>query len=497
MRQLADFQAVLASIMELVEGSEFARIENIERSFAIYNGHHSEEFPRYDAETDDDYDRRINVDAYNINFVARIADTLTAYLYGSDIQRKCKDEAAQTLMEEHWKRTDMKLYMQGIKLTGAVSGTGFTVARWLPKDMPDTEIPIRYVPVDPAYVTLTFDPAEPTRVREVIIHYMYDDVTGVTMVDRHRGSTKIPHHYVEYISDEEWLIWIDDKLQDGTNGQRDLMNFKKFGGKNPFESVDVVFTVYRNYQINRSVYGVSDIKNVLPLNLKLDERKTDEGITISYHSTPALVGDFEMDGLIRGGNRMWQIPLGRKLDYLTWNNNIAASIQHSDRLLRDLITMGRLPEAAMFAEGIRQLRSAPALELAFASAKEAVKVQRVTYGNAEVKRIQGDLRMLEILGGKRFESMDVELVWPQKFLPIDSFVEMETYRVRRELGLDTWEQQLKRDYPDMTDEQIAKHIEKCKADPLFGKGGGSFFSSPAEKSAEQEEPVRAPGGAKE
>lgn len=492
-----EFQAVLASVMNLVEESEFARIEAIENSFSVCNGRHSEHFPRFEAETDEDYNRRIRSDAYNINFVRLIVDTLTAYLYGHDIERNCTDDAAQTLMEEHWTRTNIKLYMLKTKRTAAISGTAFTVARWLPDEMPDTQIPIRYVPVAPEYVTLTFYPAEPTRVREVIIHYVYDDVTGVTMVDRHRNNKKVPHHYVEYITDKEHLIWIDEKLQDGRNGQRDLMNFARFKGKNPYGSVDTVFTVYRNYEINRSVYGISDIKDVIPLNLKLDERKTDEGTVISYHSVPALVGDFEMSELIRGGNRMWQIPLDRKLEYLTWNNDIGASIQHSDKLTRDMITMGRLPEAALFAEGIRQLRSAPALELAFAPAKEAIKEQRTTFGDAEVKRIQGDLTMLEVLGGMRFPDKSVELVWPKKFLPIDSFVEMETIRVRRELGLDTWRQQIKREYPEMSDDQIKEHMEECKADPLFGKGGGSSFSSPAEKSVEQEQPVRAPGGAGE
>ena len=495
---MPEYPEVLASIMELVAESEFERIQAIENSFAMYNCQHAQFFPRFEAETDDDYKHRIKLDAYNINFVRRIVDTLTAYLYGNEIERKCEDAKANELMTEHWRRTNIMLYMLGIKRTGAISGTGYTVARWLPEDMPGTKIPIRYVPVDPAYVTLVFDPAEPTRVREAIIHYLYDDVTGVTMVDRHRGNKLTPHSYVEYITDKEHLVWIDDQLQDGRNGQRDLMSFEQFGGKNPFGSVDVVFTVYRNYKINQSVYGISDIKDVIPLNLKLDERKTDEGIVISYHSVPALVGDFEMDELIRGGNRMWQIPQDRKLDYLTWNNDIKASIQHSDKLTRDLITMGRLPEAALFAEGIRQLRSAPALELAFAPAKEAIKEQRTTYGDAEVKRIQGDLTMMEVLGGKRFPNKNVELVWPHKFLPIDSFVEIETSRTRRELGLDTWEQQLKREYPNMTDEQMKEHMEQCKADPLFGKSGGSSFSSPAEKSVEQEGPVReAPGGAGE
>ncbi|MBU8871370.1 MAG: phage portal protein [Gemmatimonadales bacterium] len=494
---MPEYQAVLTNIMELVAESEFERIQAIENSFAMYNCRHSQFFPRFAAETDDDYKQRIGIDAYNINFVRRIVDTLTAYLYGNEIERKCEDETANTLMVEHWRRTNIMLYMLKLKRTASIGGTGYTVARWLPKDMPDAKVPIHYVPVDPAYVTLIFDPAEPTRVRGAIIHYLYDDVTGVTMVDRHRGNKLTPHSYVEYITDDEHLIWIDDKLQDGRNGQRDLMNFEQFGGTNPFGSVDVVFTVYRNYEINQSVYGVSDIKDVVPLNLKLDERKTDEGVVISYHSLPALVGDFEMSELIRGPSRMWQIPQDRELDYLTWDNNIGASLEHCDKLTRDLITMGRLPEAALFAEGIRQLRSAPALELAFAPAKEAIKEQRTTFGDAEVRRIQGDLTMLEMLGNKQFKNKNVELVWPHKFLPIDSFVEIETSRTRRELGLDTWEQQLKREYPNMSDEQIAEHMEKCKADPLFGKSGGSPFSSPAEKSTEQEEPVRAPGGAGE
>lgn len=491
---MPEYQAVLAGIMELVAENETARIQAIENSFQMYNCRHADFFPRFEAEEDADYKKRIRLDAYNINYTRRIVDTLTAYLYGQEIERKCEDSAADKLMVEHWRRTNIMLYMLGIKRTGAIAGTGYTVARWVPNDMPGTKIPIRYVAVDPAYVTLVFDPAEPTRVREVVIHYLYDDITGVTMVDRHRGNKKVPHSYVEYITDTKHLIWIDGKLQDGRDGQRDLMNFAKFGGENPFGSVDVVFTVYRNYKINQCVYGISDIKDVIPLNLKFDERKTDEGIVIGYHATPALVGDFEMDELIRGGNRMWQKPQGRDLDYLVWNNDISASIQHSDRLLVDLITMGRLPEAALRAEGLKQLRSAPALELAFAPAKGAIKEQRVTYGDAEVRRIQGDLTMMEVLGGKRFPNKNVELVWPHKFLPIDSFVEIETSRVRRELGLDTWEQQLKREYPNMSDEEMEKHMEQCKADPLFGKGGGSFFSSPAEKSAEQEEPVRGASG---
>lgn len=485
--------AVLKGIADSINKFETARKDAIENSWDLYLCNHARFFPQFEGESSEDYKRRLKEDAYEMNFLRRIVDEYTGYLYGRDVRRAVKSKKAQDVFGLHWKRQCMRKFMQGIKVTGGVTGTGYAVARYVPSAFPRHDpIPIRYEPVDSAFVTLVWNPANPTEVREVIISYYFDEVTGVAMVDRFRGSKGLPLQYVEYITDEDWLIWVDGKLQNGRNGEPDLMNWRAWGGANPTGSVKSVFTVYPNYQIHGSAYGLSDIKDAIPLNLKLDQRKSDEGSIISYHGLPLAVADFDIDDVIRGSRRLVQIPKGGTFKYVTWDNNLDASLQHCDRLLTDLMVMSRLPKATFFSEGMQQLRSAPALAIAFAPARSAVIMQQTTYGQAERERIQGDFAILRTMHGQRYDTDECEVLYPEKFLPIDTFVETEMLRTRRELGLDSWPDQLKAEHPDWDEERIRKHMEECRRDPVFGKGAvGSLFGSPGQKSAEQEIGARA------
>jgi hypothetical protein len=494
-----DFQIVFQNIADLIQEDEQKRIVAIQNSVELYLCNHAQFFPQFEGENGKDYAKRLADDAYAINFLRRIVDTFTAYLYGMPVARQCTDERADKLMQRLWKRQNMQLYMQKRKKDGGICGTAYTVARFRPDLFEkDETIPIIYEPVDPAFVTVRFDPAYPTRIRAAIIHYLFDESSGVSQVDRYKGDTRTPHDYVEYITDDEWLVWIDGKLQDGKNGERDIMNWELYEGANPVGSVNAVFTVYRNYEIDWVPYGLSDIKDAIPLNLKLDQRKSDEGAIISYHGLPLFVVDFDMTNVRRGSRRTLEIPAGGQAEYKTWDNNIEASLKHCTQLVRDELAVSRLPEAALFSEGMRNLRSAPALELAFSPAREAVNEQRTTYGDAEARRTAGDLLILERMHGLReIEDKSMEILWPKKFLPVDTFIEIETLRQRRELGLDSWDDQLKLEHPDWDDDDIAKHKAKCEKDPLFKSNSSGGFFSPGEKSAQQEPPERASGEARE
>lgn len=485
--------AILKSISDLLSKDESKRKSHIENSWDMYLCSHSKFFPRFEGETYADYVQRLKNDAYSINFVRRIVDEFTGYLYGRDVRRQLKDKSAQAVFELHWKRMHMQKYMQGIKTTGGVTGTAYTLARYMPSLFPKGDpIPLVYEPVDAAFVTLVWNPANPLEVREVIISYYFDESSGIAQVDTFRGHSKLPRHYVEYITDEEWLIWIDGRLQNGRDGQPDLMNWELYQGANPTGSLSAAFTVYRNYEVHGSAYGISDIKDAIPLNLKLDERKSDEGSVIGYHGLPLAVADFDIDNVIRGARRMVQIPPDGKFEYVTWDNDLSASLAHCHDLRQMLMVMSRLPEAAFFSEGMRQLRSAPALEIAFAPARSAVIMQQSTYGAAERERVKGDFLILRKLHNKSFASDEVEILYPDKFLPIDTFVETEMLRTRRELGLDSWQDQLLREHPKWTEKELKAHMDRCREDPLFGKGGvGALFGSPGEKSAEQDRRGRA------
>jgi hypothetical protein len=494
---------VLANVMDLVDQSERERFRSYADAWSMYLDKHEKFFPRFDGEDDRDYTYRIRYESYSLNFIRRIVDTITTYLYGRDVSRKCLDPTAQKAMNKLWLRTHMKLFMQGVKTIAGVTGTSYVIARYLPTKFPKKDlIPIRYEVVDSIYVTLIFDPAVPTHMKEVIIHYAFDGKSGVAVVDQYKKNLNEPHEYVEWITDDEWLIWVDGKLQNGTDGQPDTMNWEKYEGKNPVGDVNAVFTVYRNYELPVSPYGISDIKDAISVNLKLDQRKSDEGAIIQYHGLPLLAAfGFSIEDLVRGVRRTIEVP-GNKdevdLRYITWDGNVEASHRHCDGLMEYLMALARLPEIAFFAKGAGDLRSAPALEIAFAPAREAVLAQQATFGKAEVQRIQGDLKILTKLHGAKFGTDEVEIVWPTKFLPVDSFIEAETWRVERELGIKSWDDQLKAIHPLWDDEQIAAHKAKCRQDPLFGKGKGGFFgsgngsgaTSAGEKSREQDESQR-------
>src|SRR5205085_10771055 len=76
-----------------------------------------------------------------------------------------------------------------------------------------------------------------------------------------------------------------------------------------------------NLRPPNAFWGVSDLRDVIPLNRELDERVSDQADLIRYHADPPVVfkGVDEHSDLAVGPGTVWDIPADADVRLLEWS----------------------------------------------------------------------------------------------------------------------------------------------------------------------------------
>ncbi len=194
-----------------------------------------------------------------------------------------------------------------------------------------------------------------------------------------------------------------------------------------------------NLQPPNEGWGVSDLRDVLPLNRALNERMSDQADLIRYHADPPVVfkGVSEHTDLAVGPGTVWDIPADADVRLLEWQGAAPAVGDHLDRLLRSIYEVSETPRTAFGDSG--RLLSGVALETELRPLIQKTLRKRVTWTAALRRRNAMILKLAERFGVGGAQAGDyapyrTRVIWPP-MVPRDDAQEVRNNLTLVEAGL--------------------------------------------------------------
>ncbi len=181
-------------------------------------------------------------------------------------------------------------------------------------------------------------------------------------------------------------------------------------------------------------WGVSDLKDVAPLNRELNERMSDVADVIRFHSDPPVIfkGVREHGNLAVGPGTVWDLPEGAGVDLLEWRGQPPAVQEHIERVLRALHDVAETPKTAFGDSG--RLLSGVALETELQPLIQKTLRKRIWWSAGLRRRNRYILRIAELNGMGSFAPYRSRIIWPP-LLPADNEAEVRNNVALVQAGL--------------------------------------------------------------
>jgi len=196
-------------------------------------------------------------------------------------------------------------------------------------------------------------------------------------------------------------------------------------GPNPYQ--ELPFVHIANLRPANSFWGVSDLRDVIPLNRELNERVSDQADLIRYHADPPVIfkGVDEHSDLAVGPGTVWDIPADADVKLLEWSGQPPAVQGHIELVLRALYEIAETPRTAFGDSG--RLLSGVALETELRPLLQKTLRKRVYWTAGLRRRNALVLRLAERFGLAEPGSLapyQSRIVWPP-MLPQDHAREVQ------------------------------------------------------------------------
>ena len=262
-------------------------------------------------------------------------DTLTGKLK-SDIQQKV-EQTEFDFLENVWKDNNRYTFCIELGQTKSVTGTAWVQVGFIsPEDMDDPfeEYPngrIRVVVQPTQYCFPEYDPHDKERLIKFTLMYVIEkeEQTGILF----KSVEKKKVLYKE--------IWTKDKVIISTEGEKPKEIKNEYGV--------IPFVPIKNYPIAGRTDGISDLEDLIPLNVELNLKKSDISEIIDYHSAPiTCVFGAKIGNLEKGANKVWGgLPKDAKVANLELQGDLSASMNYIKDIKTSMCEIGGCPETVL------------------------------------------------------------------------------------------------------------------------------------------------------
>lgn len=218
---------------------------------------------------------------------------------------------------------------------------------------------------------------------------------------------------------------------------------------NPIGRILIVHGV--NQPIAGSNYGQSDIEDIIDSQKLLNEKVSDVSEIIDYHAAPiTIIYGAKTKVLEKGANKVWSgLPVNARVENLTSEGNIDASMKFIDFLKQSIHELGNVPEKGLGKEREMSNTSAVALSLDLEPMIEVAEDKRF-YFEKGIKQVNeliidileyfGRISVKEKSSFKRYKH-DIEF---GELLPRDRSAELDQIQAEISMKLETRSGALKR-----------------------------------------------------
>jgi len=473
----------------------YKRKFEITKLWNFYLGNQSIYLEKYEGESDAEYMSRVQNTTIE-NHCRPTVDIAVAYLYGDGdkiVRRAIDPTLHEILVNNIWKVNDMTSFMIDVRINASVTG---------------------YSLVEPVLIKKStgkpYEPGEPINKEDISILYTLLDSTiaiplpriydmrslgavikfySINSIDLLSGydidiDFKDEIWILEYIDDNVWLrfAYPDDKYDKPVH----IPVFADGEDINPFGDVRDAFVLFRNAGDPASLEGLSEIEGLITMQTNLNERLSDDRLTIRYHSAPIikfLKGAQAPDSWIRKPNSILEFDGDGNAEYLTWEDRLQASFEYTEQLRKSIaITSGVSSLSRGNLRDIGQLRTSVGVKSLFVPDIANIKLRRAFMTKGEKDLIKATARQIEYYTGIKFECYCSEIIMPEDFIGIDKWLETQILAQKIQAGLPIIEE-LRIQFPDKTEEELQELQQK-----LIGKKADSSMMPPPEAKSVEKDP---------
>ena len=206
----------------------------------------------------------------------------------------------------------------------------------------------------------------------------------------------------------------------------------------------IPFVQIKNFPIAGRTRGVSDLEDIIPLNIELNTKKSDVSEVIDYHSAPiTLVYGAKIGNLEKGANKVWGgLPKDAKVENLGLQGDLVASSSYISDIKTSMCEIAGIPETVLGGQSAISNTSGVALQYVNLPLIERTVVKRncSAKGLARVNKMiiyislqHGLIEKPEDISLKNFLRNEVEI---PDTLPKDELMELQKIQQEMSMGLE-------------------------------------------------------------
>lgn len=430
-RGLSSINNITVGLQGEIDAEQSERLARIQRYWDFYEGYHWENLPEQDGvELTFNYCR-----AFVTKYVAfELGDSFT-YSVHKNAEDAVVSPSGQTLfeyIESVW--VDNKQY-QFSNIFGqmkAITGEAWVQVRYVaPGEEPDPfnkypEGRVRLI-LHPTHIVFPeYAPHDRDRLTKVTLMYTYEKEEQSKWTIRAK-SVKKKVLYKQIWTDTECTV-IDDGV---------VTVFPNKYGVIPFVKTN-------NLDIAGRTEGMSDLEDLIPLNIAYNQNESHISEIIDYHSAPVtLIYGAKIGQLEKGANKLWGgLPKDARVENLEMSSDLASSREHIDDIKLAMCEIGGMPETTLGGAQAVSNTSGVALQYMNLPLIDRTKMKR---NNTEdgLERINEMIILVSLFEGLIYrpanltlrEMLYTEVSLPDT-LPKDVLLELQTIQMEMQLGLE-------------------------------------------------------------
>lgn len=230
----------------------------------------------------------------------------------------------------------------------------------------------------------------------------------------------------------------------------------------------------KNLPLNGKNVGASDLEDIIPLNVELNQKSSDISEIIDYHSAPVtIVYGARIGQLEKGANKVWGgLPKDGKIENLELKGDLSAGTNYINDLKQTMHEVGGIPEGALGKETAISNTSGVALQVSMLPLIEKVQQKRAMTSKCltdinkfiikiglEEGLIEADLEQWKKGDSYVKDIFQNEIIFEES-LPKDKLVEIQAIQLEMKLGLEDREGGMKR----LGKKDIQRRIEEINVD---------------------------------
>jgi hypothetical protein len=452
----------LIAMEEFLSAEDVARLRDYLKRWDFFNGFHWEDLP-------DDGSGKPEITE---NWCRRFVNKFVEAEFNNGFTIKMSEEAEEKILpflNEVWEDNARDRLLQDVGQMKSVTGDAYIHVMYEPKYLsgqlnPNFDDPfnlyekgrIRLFSIPSSIVFPKFKPGYNMYDMEecnVVFPVPYNDTSrGTSLVNR--------YHIMKYTYTKDTIT----VYMDGEVVTRE---------ENPYGIIPIIHL--KNQVLSGAHYGISDIEDIIPLNVELNLKNSDVSEILDYHAKPVTaVFGARVSQLEKGANKVWGgLPKDARIENIELKSDLGASSNYKEEIRDSMKKIAGMPNVAL-GDDLASNLSGVALHIAFLPLTDTIKTKHACTKEALklVNRlilkiaIKEGLLSVDELNSRQIYNFEII---QGDLLPKDKVIELEQIQQELKMGVDSRKNVMKRLKKDNIESLIKEIDVDRKENPkLYG-----------------------------